>query len=359
LTKKRFALIAGTLAVLLAGGGVAYALGSRNPTEAPEPVAASIVPSPTATGTAEPQARTKATALGVFRSTSPEDVQKFSDWLGRDVDYVIDFSRRGTWDEIANPYDQLQAWQDTGYRVVYGLAMLPEGVAGVSLEAGADGDYDQYYKTLAENLVKYGQGDAILRLGWEFNLGQWRWHPTDKQVFITYWRNIVKTMRSVPGAEKLEFDWNINNGGDKYDSSAYYPGDGYVDYVGLDVYDISFVNGVYPYPAGCSQACRVKHQKAAWNNALNAKYGLKFWSGFAASHDKPMSFPEWGLWKRPDGHGGGDDPYFIKRMHDFIKNPVNNVAYQAYFEFDVGSKGIHELSGLKQSGRRFQRLFGQ
>jgi len=338
----------------VAAGGFAYV--SRPDDDKVQAKVVAATPSSTPSPESTPKKRK--TALGVFRSTSPPDVRKFSDWLGRDVDYVIDFSMRGTWDQIANPYDQLKAWQGSGYRVVYGLAMLPEGEGDWSLAAGADGDYDQYYQTLAENLVKYDQGDAILRLGWEFNLKQWRWHPTDKQEFITYWRNIVKTMRAVPGAEHLTFDWNVNNGGDKYDSTAFYPGDEYVDYVGLDVYDISFVDGIYPYPDSCAQACRLEHQKASWNSILNSKYGLKFWSGFAASHGKAISFPEWGLWKRPDGHGGGDNPYFIKRMHDFIANPKNDVAYQAYFEFDVGSKGIHELSGLKKSGKRFQNLFG-
>jgi hypothetical protein len=294
----------------------------------------------------------KPAALGVFRSTSPDDVQKFSDWLGRDVDYVVDFSMRRTWDDIADPAYQLSAWQDSGYRMVYGLAMLPENKnLDVSLAAGARGEYDQYFRTLAENLVAYGQGDAILRLGWEFNLGSWRWHPDDADDFIGYWRSVVTVMHSVPGAQNLRFDWNVHNGGDTYDSTTFYPGDDYVDYVGVDVYDISWADNTYPYPAKCAAQCRHRRQKAAWDNTLNSRFGLASWSKFAAAHGKPMSLPEWGLWAdRPDGHGGGDDPYFIGQMHDFIADP-------AYFEYDVGEKGTHRLADLKASGRNFRALF--
>ncbi len=70
-----------------------------------------------------------------------------------------------------------------------------------------------------------------------------------------------------------------------------------------------------------------------------------------------MSLPEWGLWERPDGHGGGDNPYFIERMHEFIADPANNVAYQAYFEYDVKPDGNHRLRDLKNSGRVFRELF--
>ncbi|MBT0772242.1 hypothetical protein KIH74_25075 [Kineosporia sp. J2-2] len=305
------------------------------------------------------QATPTGPALGVFLSTSPSDVERFGDWLGRDVDYVIDFSMRRTWDDIAEPDYWLETWQDTGYRMVYGLAMLPEDEKlDVSLAAGAQGRYNRYFRQLAENLVAHGQGDAILRLGWEFNLGAWRWHPGDAEDFTGYWRQVVTTMRAVPGAQNLEFDWNVSNGGSRYDSTRFYPGDDYVDYVGVDVYDISWSKGTYPYPAECDAACRLKRQKAAWNSTMNAKFGLAFWSAFARSRGKPLTLPEWGLWDRPDGHGGGDDPYFVERMHDFITDPANNVAYQAYFEFDVGASGDHRLSQMTESGTIFKQLFG-
>ncbi|MCD5350863.1 hypothetical protein LR393_12385 [Kineosporia mesophila] len=239
--------------------------------------------------------------------------------------------------------------------------MLPTQVSSVSLAKGADGEYDRYFKALAQNLVAHGQGDSIIRLGWEFNVGGWTWHPKpdDNGDFVTYWRRIVKAMRAVPGAEGLKFDWNVNNGGDTYDSTVYYPGKKYVDYIGVDVYDISWEEDAYPYPAECTSACRLSHQEAAWANILDARFGLVFWSDFAESQGKKLSLPEWGLWERPDGHGGGDNPYFIQQMYEFIDNPQNHVGYQAYFDFTTDTKGTHALDGMPKAGATFRKLFSK
>jgi hypothetical protein len=65
--------------------------------------------------------------------------------------------------------------------------------------------------------------------------------------------------------------------------------------------------------------------------------------------------------------GGGDDPYFIQKMHDWITNPANNVAYHSYFE--LASDADHQLDGdsepvsasmptiFPQSSALFQRVF--
>jgi beta-mannanase len=65
-------------------------------------------------------------------------------------------------------------------------------------------------------------------------------------------------------------------------AQAYYPGNGYVDVVGDDLYD--------------------QHFKAEWP-AADALY--------RAHPHKPFAFPEWGLW-------GIDDPSFIRTMAGFV-----------------------------------------
>jgi hypothetical protein len=301
----------------------------------------------------------RAVKLGVFRGTSPSEVKSFGQWLGRKVDYASDFSTRTTWDEIANPTYMLQTWKGSGYRMVYATAMLPTQDDSATMAQGAQGAYDQYYKTLAQNLVAYGQGDSIIRLGWEFNLGPSRWHPDTKANFIAYWQHIVKAMRSVPGTGNLQFDWNPNIGGESYDSRNFYPGNDYVDYIGVDIYDISWADGAYPFPANCDDACKQQRREVAWDDKLNGTFGLNFYASFARSKGKPLSMPEWGLWDRPDGHGGGDNPYFIQQMYKFIDDPANNVGYQSYFEFNPGDSGNHALTTLTSGGSQFRDLLGQ
>jgi hypothetical protein len=304
-------------------------------------------------GVAAPPATSPA-KVGVFRGTSLPEVKAYEEWLGRPMDYVVDFSTRDTWQQIADPQLLITEWAGTGYRVVHGLAMLPEEDPSATMEAGARGEYDGYYRQLAQRLVAGGQPDAILRLGWEFNLSSSRWFTEDPRVFVDYYRRAVAAMRSVPG-QRFEFDWNVNNGHNAVDAMDFYPGDDVVDYVGVDVYDVSWDSGTYPYPAGCDAMCRTERQDRAWQDVVGDERGLRFWAAFAGEHGKPLSLPEWGLWSRPDGHGGGENPRFIRRMHEFIT--THDIAYQAYFEYSA-KDGPHRLmDGFPESAPVFKELF--
>jgi hypothetical protein len=297
------------------------------------------------------------TRVGVFRGTDVDGVKEFGTWLGREVEYVVDFSGRADWQQISEPQNLIDTWAPTPYRTVYSLALLPQNEAD-TIERGATGEYDHYYRELARRLVAAGQEDSILRLGWEFNLEDSRWSTPNSAAFIDYFRHVVTAMRAEPG-QKFQFDWNPNNGNGKYDAVNYYPGDDVVDYIGIDAYDTSWDSGAYPYPPDCDPACRSERQKTAWDNSVyGGPRGLKFWSQFAADHGKPMSLPEWGNWERQDGHGGGENPDYIRRMHTFINDPGNRIAYHAYFEFD-GPDGPHRLMTTNpRAGQVFRDLFG-
>jgi hypothetical protein len=169
-------------------------------------------------------------------------------------------------------------------------------------------------------------------------------------------------MRSVPG-QKFKIDWNPNNGFNKNYGDKYYPGDKYVDYIGIDAYDID--GNRYPYPKNCNAACRLDRQTTAWNEVIyGSPRGLKYWSIFAEDHGKQMSFPEWALWRVPEDaakagnyQGGEDNPYFIQQMYDFITWKRNNVAYAAYFNYD-GPDGEHSLdAAFPESAKLFKKLF--
>jgi hypothetical protein len=296
---------------------------------------------------------------GVFVGTSVKDADAYRKWFGADVSLVVDFSTRQTWNEIADPKEMINEWKGSGYRPDYSVGLLPDGDAGATIAAGARGDYDKYFGELAQRLVGAGEQNAILRIGWEFNLESSRWSSADPEAFIAYWRRVVTTMRAVPG-QKFQFDWNPNNGKNKYDAVNYYPGDDVVDYVGIDAYDVSYAWHAYPYPKSCDAGCRSNRQQRAWDKSIyGGKRGLKFWAEFARRRGKPLSLPEWGLWVRDDGHGGGDDVYYLNQMHSFITNPTNGVAYQSYFEFD-GADGPHRLmTTFPAAGKTFRTLFAR
>ena len=288
----------------------------------------------------------------------------YGDWLGRKVIWAEDFMPKEAWTKIEGEQWQLGTWKgwvekQPGRRLVLSVPILigPWDKSGpktgpdagpVSLAEGAKGAYNTYFQHLAENLVQQGLGDTILRLGWEFNGGWYTWRANKESEavdFAAYFKQIVTTMRAVPGAEKLKFVWNpAMEPWWPYSPEKAWPGNDFVDYVGVDVYDQSWQPGTYPIPPGASESTMTDLQKNTWETVTDneAKMGLPYWTKFAAAHGKPLVIPEWGICQRSDKHGGMDNPNFIEQMHRFIYDPANNVYFHCYF--DVGAPdGDHQL----------------
>jgi hypothetical protein len=221
----------------------------------------------------------------------------------------------------------IKAWSPTRYHLAIGVPILP-GVG--TLAQGATGAYDQYFTVLGENLVSYHEADAILRLGWEFNGNWFRWSvatSADAANFVAYWRQIVTTMRAVPG-EKFKFLWNPNAPSPTtYTPAQAYPGDAYVDIVGTDVYDNFWGTPFTP--------------AASWVHQLSQQWGLEWLGAFAAEHNKPIAIPEWSDEYRTDGHGLGDDPSFIDNMAYWFVN--NQVAFANVFSYDSSATYRNDL----------------
>jgi hypothetical protein len=316
------------------------------------------------------------------------NVDAFESWLGGPLVWAEDFVGNETWNNVAWPVWWLEGWskwqaQKAGRRLILSIPLLPGPWDGsgpkqgdghgepVSLEAGAAGQYNPRFKTLAENLVKHRLADTILRLGWEFNGGWYTWRAKDHApAFAAYWRQIVKTMRAVPGTEKLQFCWNPTLGYQQFPSEKAWPGDAFVNYVGVDVYDESWQKDTYPWPPGAPAAEIEARRRKVWDDQLlQGDHGLAFWSQFAREHHKLLAIPEWGLNNRLDNQtqrGGLDNVYFIEQMHRFISDPTNNVGFQCYFDVQAPD-GHHQVSPgasgkeateFPLAAARFRELFG-
>jgi len=292
-----------------------------------------------------------AATLGVYAgSGSPDAVAAFEARLGRNLNQVHDYQPKDRWSSLADITWPLSRWNASRYahRVTYSIPMLPD--SGGTLAEGAAGVYNAHFRNLALALVAAGDRDVKLRLGWEFNGNWFKWSigvPNGAVDYGAYWRQIVKTMRSVPGAS-FKFDWCANNGssyvnGRSLDAASAYPGDAYVDYIGMDVYDQSW-------------SAQRADPSARWNEYVTRKDGLEWQRAFAAAHRKQISFPEWGIGHRTDGYGGGDSPYFIERMYEWIR--TNPVAYHDYFEFADSVLDARLFGGRSpKASARFIELF--
>lgn len=287
---------------------------------------ATVLLSPTVSLASTEAADQAVDKIGVFRgSGKPDQVAEYEKWLGKPMNYVVDFVGRTSanstnpWTKIDNPAWWCNQWKGRSSTLVLSTAMLPN--KNFTLTAGARGEYNDHWQKFGKTLVDRGCQDAILRLGWEFNGKFYPWVAGGKEAsFAAYWRQIVDTLRKVPNQQFL-FDWCPLAGVKNANVEAAWPGTNYVDIIGLDAYDTTTTQDMND-PA------------KRWANQLSRPYGLNWLASFAESQRKPMSFPEWGVTNRPnDNLGGGDNPSYITNMWQWIN--THNVKYTTYFEDDT------------------------
>jgi len=320
-------------------------------------------------------------AIGTYHwPNGSAGIDAYANWLNRPAVWGLDFVGGESWENVGWPTWWLEHWSKwvhakPGRRLILSIPMLagPVDCSGptqgnkehrqpVSLAKGAKGSYNVHFEQLAKNLVVHKLADAIVRPGWEFNGGWYAWRAKqDPSAYAAYWREIVNTMRSVPGAEKLQFCWNPTLGDQDFPADQAWPGDRFVDYVGVDVYDETWNAETYPWPATAAAEEIAARRKKVWDEwIIHSPRGLAFWSAFARQHNKPLCIPEWGLNHRPDGHGGMDNVYFVEQMHAFINDPANRVAFHCYFDVNDAVGGSHQLSpgpqgSDKREGTEFPR----
>jgi hypothetical protein len=278
----------------------------------PAPTTSVVTPAPTTAVPVPVNPGTNRSGLpwasGVYaRGQGPSGIAAFATWRGRANDVVVDWPSRQTWDDVINPSWLFRTWAGT-----------PEADAGATMAGCAAGDYNEKWRQFGSNIKTAGlDSTTIIRLGWEFNGNWYKWAAYDPGQFAQCWRQIVTSAEQT--APALRWDWNVNRGPGQsvVDARKAYPGDGYVDIVGVDSYDA--------WPGA--------RDEAGWAEQYSGDYGLKFWADFAAAHGKRLSVAEWGNYPGPAtaGQSGGDNPFYINKMVAFFRSQGSNLAYEAYF----------------------------
>jgi hypothetical protein len=265
---------------------------------------------------------------GDFAGFSAIADKDFGLWRGRPITSATDFQTNSSWAEFDQAARVTTIWrnQHDGILVSIGVPLWA-GYGYNHLAAAASGYYDQHFVAMAQHLVAAGLGHSVLRLGWEFNGSWFNWgitapgpssgYATRAREYAEAWRHIVTAIRHVKGAH-FTFDWCVAAGPHYPRLNLAYPGNAYVDYIGMDVYDWNRVG-------------EPDSAKARWNAIVNEGTGLAWLSKFANAHHKPISFPEWALVhdQASREHSGGDDTFFINHMHHWFA--THNVAYENYF----------------------------
>jgi beta-mannanase len=219
------------------------------------------------------------------------------------------------------PFTAWEAADPTGRTVIDTQDLIPQSLGSNTDWMGqcAAGDFNSYATQFAKNMVAAGLGNSVIRLAHEMN-GNWyddslgttqaKWTQWDQ-----CWDQEVTAMRAAPG-EHLLFDWNVNANYQDFPLADIYPGDAYVDIVGVDFYDQTGLT----IPA-VGQSGRFA--------ALAAEPdGLNDVEAFAVAHGKPLSIPEWGTVSTQ-----GDDAAYVTAIGNFVAS--HDVAYQSYFDANV------------------------
>ena len=235
--------------------------------------------------------------LGVYAGAgSPAAAAVFQTDAGATVPYALDYLDDASWTTISDPAWFMQRWAGSGFQMIFGVPMLPK--TGASLAAGARGDYNALFATLAQILIDNGQASAILMPGWDPEQQSLPWSvntTAEAEDYVAEFNQIVATMRAVPGA-KFQFVWDVSNSPDPVTPAALYPGDAVVNIVATDAFDL----GIGPVNQRFSEVARVP-------------YGLNWFAGFATHHGKALMIAKWGV--APTANlGGGDDPGFVSDL---------------------------------------------
>jgi hypothetical protein len=275
----------------------------------------------------------------------PSEIAPWAAWTGRTVNLAMIFVGRESWQTVESNDWPLSAFTRDTWPGELSVAVPLWPDSGGDENDCAAGAYDQYWHTFGDNLRRYGRSDAIVRLGWEFNGDWYDWYPRNVDTWKRCYQRTVTAIRAT--APGVTIDWTMTmhrdtlpGGGDVWSA---YPGDAYVDVIGVDYYDMS-----PPAP-----------DEALWDRLCTAPSGLCTVIATARAHGKKFSVPEWGV--ASGAGGGGDNPFFVSKMYATFRANAGLLAYEAYYnnsEPDNVRSSLLDPVLNPNSSRRYLHLFG-
>ncbi|MBE3203471.1 MULTISPECIES: glycoside hydrolase family 26 protein [Parafrankia] len=320
---------------------------SPSPSLSPSPVATTAAAATTPPAATAPPTTPARTALGAAGSNTPSgggggrvpggmsgvyanNLTTVRDWealRGSAVNVVLTFADRGSWETITHPWVGGSTEKFAGFAGTWVISQpfFPTGQGSIS--ACASGAYNSHWAEFGRWLVSKGRPATIVRLAWEFNGTWFEWSVRgNPSAWASCYRQVVSAVRSTD--PQARFDWAMN----AHSSSPWdaYPGDDYVDIIGIDSYD--------QWPASTTAEI--------FDKQCNQAVGLCAAIAFARAHGKQFSVPEWGLVASSgteagrSGQAGGDNPVYIQQMYETFRANADVLAYETYFK-DSRAGNVH------------------
>jgi Ca2+-binding RTX toxin-like protein len=239
-------------------------------------------------------------------------------WLGDRLDAIQLHGGTAGWgDWLSSVAWQADMFANQDTQIMWSIPLIPYGA---TLAAAAAGKYESNYLAMAKQLAAAGAGDdrIYVRLGWEFNGKGWNSSSAVGQPenYVKAFQDFVTVARTV--SDKFVFEWTPSLDTQDMNPETAYPGDAYVDIIGVDMY----YNTAWHSPDGAK----------AFDWMVRQPYGLQWQQDFAAAHGKATAMAEWGL--------NSDSPEFVKLALRWMAD--HDMVYQSYWDSNAAFQG--ELS---------------
>ena len=209
------------------------------------------------------------------------------------------------------------------------------------------------YSYIADSLATFGSLDAtiLLRPGAEMN----NWEDCDPAVFIQAFQKVAAAAQAYPNIQVVFSPDMVSNR--NHDLAEFYPGDQYVDWVGISVYHRTNYAGYNNQPSEYAMGNNTYGSNAYYGQGIydyDPLVGIRYIVELAREHNKPVMISECGFsyW-----NGSQDTTaYAVDQLNKFYS--YVNMIYpevKAVFYFDVVEEieqyhyGLNGSSALKSA----------
>ena len=249
-------------------------------------------------------------------------------------------------------------------------AMFHSSSTNTTWADAAAGLYNQNWYTTGDQMCNVlHKCDVHLRPLWEMNGNWYEWSAAlNLTAFISYFKHIATTFHSVPHGQ-FKVIWNPNalyqHGTPNTLNPPWlaYPGDEFVDYIALDLYDQDWAVYAPGWSSNLTQPQIEAVWKSQWTAYQKGLYGLDDFLAFAIQHNKSLAVAEWGL-KPIDSHGGGDNVIYVQSMYDWLTSPsvYPHILYQSWYDEEDSTISRAPLNpnntAFPNSAKLYKALFG-
>lgn len=276
-------------------------------------------------GTAASSASDGGTFIGVFRETAPltavadglaadtgitpASVMWFDAWSNERAFPVQ--QARDLWARGIMPHWTWEPWDP---------ALSATDPAQITLQDILDGEWDTYISQRGAELAQLGT-PVLVRWGHEFNGDWYPWatglNGEDPRTYVRAYQR-VHDLVTAAGATNVQWIWSYNNGsvpGESWNQpAAAYPGDDYVDWIGIDGYNWGF---------GPSWDTTGDH----WTS-FDGVIGDAYRTAMQIAPDKPVAIAEIGSTE----DGGDKAEWLSTAFADLAADRYPNVRLLTYFD---------------------------